>query len=103
MSYCRFLEADVYVFTSTEGIECCFCSLIPRHWIDEPDTLLGGYLEQDNPEDTETYHSNQEMVDHLRKHQEAGHYVPERVFDRLNDPEDVKENEKHWKQYGRTV
>ena len=97
MSYCRFSEADVYVYTSSEGIECCFCSLVPRHWVDVPDRpIFGGYYAQDNPGDTETYATNDAMIAHLERHRAAGHYVPDDVFARLRDPEDAAENEAIW-------
>lgn len=63
MSYCRFLEGDVYVFMSVGGhLQCCACIL-----------------------DIEDWHSfeaksTQEMVDHLKEHRGAGHHVPERVY-----------------------
>ena len=99
MSYCRFSEGDVYVFTSSIGLECCGCSLIPRHWVERPGSFLGGYLAQDNPDDTEVYDSNEAMIAHLERHQAAGHDVPEDAFRRLRDPEDAAENQRIWAKY----
>ena len=66
MSYCRFLEADVYVFMHVSGyLDCCACIMSEEDW--------GSF----------SAHSTQEMVDHLRIHQSRGDYVPERVFDDL--------------------
>lgn len=66
MSYCRFIEADVYVFEDTGGFFCCCgCSLSEINW--------GSF---------NCTHRSQ-MIDHLKKHQELGDYVPEHVFDRL--------------------
>ena len=99
MSYARFGSdgSDVYVFVSNIGIECCGCSLIPRHWVEVPErAIFGGYLEQDNPDDTEIYASNEAMVAHMERHRAAGHTVPEYVFDRLRDPADAAENKRYW-------
>lgn len=63
MSYCRFLEADVYVFMHVGGhLECCACFLGER----EP---WGSFQAK----------STQEMVDHLEKHTAAGHFIPGHV------------------------
>ena len=63
MSYARFSWCDVYVFVSVEGhLDCCGCSLPP------------GWFEAD---------TTAEMLDHLQKHREAGHDVPDEVFDAL--------------------
>lgn len=59
MSYCRFGEADVYVFLSIQGhLECCGCSLGDGWEFFTTDTLL----------------------EHLKQHREAGHIVPDFVF-----------------------
>ncbi|MGC4151530.1 MAG: hypothetical protein QM628_00430 [Propionicimonas sp.] len=56
MAYARFSDADVYVFMSTSGhLECCGCRL----------------------GDPRRFDSTQAMVDHLAKHREAGHDVPD--------------------------
>jgi hypothetical protein len=96
VSYARWFEGDVYVFTSKQGIECCFCSFVPRHWVEDPERPLNGYVEQDDPDDTETYHSNAEMIAHLERHRAAGDVVPEDAFERLRDPADAAENEAIW-------
>ena len=61
MSYARFSEtSDVYVFAHVGGfVQCCGCALG-----DEWD-----------------FHSAAEVVAHLREHEEAGHVVPEHLFD----------------------
>lgn len=103
MSYCRFLEADVYVFFSVgDYLDCCGCSLAPA-CRDHPDEHDQSTVEID--EDAEGLfkllgavkcatckgpvghfpgaYSTQDMVDHLRAHQARGDYVPEHVFDDL--------------------
>ena len=65
MSYCRFVEADVYVFFNGKQLECCACSIVPE----EVFSFRG--------------HSTGEMVKHLWQHQNKGDHVPEYVFDGL--------------------
>lgn len=62
MSYCRFGEADVYVFFSAQGhLECCGCSL-SSDW---------------------SYHSTADMLAHLQAHRDAGDQVPRWVDEAL--------------------
>jgi hypothetical protein len=97
VSYARFGgDSDVYVYTATGGIECCFCSLIPRHWVDDPKSVIGGFLKPEDPNAIDTFPSNVAMIEHLERHRAAGHMVPEDVFERLRDPKDVAENEAIW-------
>lgn len=64
MSYCRFGEADVYVYPSVMGgIECCACRL--------------------NQGESQNLPLRSQMIEHLHEHQIAGHHVPARVFQRL--------------------
>lgn len=74
MSYCRFIEADVYVFFSASGLlECCGCGLAV-----EPDGEWWGSSFVAG--DTET------MIQHLERHREKGDFVPQEVFvEILND------------------
>ena len=66
MSYCRFLEGDVYMFMSVEGrIECMCCS------------LKG---EEDPPS---TFYSRREAIKHLEAHKAKGDEVPTHAFQRL--------------------
>ena len=99
MSYCRFSEADVYVFTTSTGIECCACSLQDREWVDEPGAFFGGYLKPIGELVLYLFDSNQGMIDHLEIHRAKGDYVPERVFKRLRDPEDEARNKQIWESY----
>lgn len=99
MSYARFSEGDVYVFTSSVGLECCGCFLEDREWVDDPDALFGGYLKNKGEEIQTVFQSNAEMIAHLEEHQKQGHYVPEFAFERLRDPEDEKQNQEIWAKY----
>jgi len=59
MSYCRFIEADVYIYMDVDGyLVCCACPL--------RDTWFKAW---DTPS----------MLDHIAEHRRAGHYVPASV------------------------
>ena len=65
MSYCRFLEGDVYLYESEEGhIRCEWCFLSPDA-------------------SSEVFHSTQAALDHIYKHITAGHKVPARAIKAL--------------------
>jgi hypothetical protein len=67
MSYCRFGEADVYVFMHVNGrLCCCGCS-----------------YHQDDDEPFFYADSTDAMIEHLKRHRADGHDVPERVFEDL--------------------
>ncbi len=75
MSYARFGwdGSDVYVFMHVSGhLECCACILAHGDW----ESFLAG--------------GTQTMVDHLKKHELAGHQIPSDIYGRLW--EDDKEN-----------
>lgn len=97
MSYARFGDgSDVYVFVTFEAIECCFCRLQLRIWVDEPDDFLGGYFKDTGEKVQTEFTSNLGMIQHLEKHVAEGHVVPEEAFERLRDPEDEEWNLKLW-------
>lgn len=69
MSYARASEpgSDVYVFLTTGGLECCGCDLRARVVV-EPDAVRSHGLTTD------------EMIAHLRRHQDVGDGVTEETF-----------------------
>lgn len=74
MSYSRFLSYDVYVFMNVGGfLDCCACIL-----------AHGEFGESFRAGNTQT------MVNHLKKHEDAGHRIPSGIYDRLW--EDDEEN-----------
>lgn len=79
MSYARFGEGDVYVYSSGTGVVCVMCS-------------FGDLLE-----DTFRAESTQEMVDHLKAHERAGDRVPARTIpdlwreDTINYPQGLSD------------
>lgn len=110
MSYCRFGwdGSDVYVFTSSSAIECCGCALHKYEDHSDPNAeglaALAGMMTQipdDIPDRFGGPNANQDMIEHLRLHQAAGHHVPDDVFERLTDVEDALENQRIFEKYGR--
>lgn len=65
MSYCRFAwdNSDVYVYEGSYGFECCGCKMLPSFTCD----------------------TELEMIEHLIKHLEIGHTVPQYAFTGLLD------------------
>lgn len=110
MSYCRFIEGDVYLFFHVGGYyDCCACLLA-----DKVHTIFTKGSEDSNPDvanfvrdcfdgrgfcencggegcDSCMMHGStametaEEALEHLKKHLEAGHDVPGRAIDRLEE------------------
>ena len=79
MAYARIAkDSDVYVYEDMAGfISCCGCRLMP-------------FLS------SEWTHTAAEMVEHLRKHEKAGHKVPAELLDEdLYGPDEARA--KTWK------
>lgn len=73
MSYCRFSDADVYVYLDVGGyLNCCACSL--------------GKLE-DGDLFPESFYATatDDMLAHLQLHRDAGHDVPDYAIERLRE------------------
>jgi murein endopeptidase len=69
MSYARWSEGDVYVFSHVDGgIMCMSCSLMP---------------EEDGCHSSFTCRFPEEMLKHLQEHKDAGHSVPDSAMKRL--------------------
>lgn len=93
MSYARFSEGDVYVFVSSEGIECCGCWLQQREWVDdESRPWTKGYYREIGDKVQQVYPDNAGMIAHLETHIAAGHDVPDYCMERLRDPQDAADN-----------
>jgi hypothetical protein len=74
MSYCRFGEADIYVFLDIGGyLNCCGCML-------------------DSESSSAQAYTTDDMIAHLREHQAEGHDVPEDVIEALEA--DREENDR---------
>ena len=74
MSYCRFGEADAYIYDDTYyGIICCACPLL-----DTGETRYHEVFKVDVPviHNFVAGYDRQKMLDHIEEHRDAGHYIP---------------------------
>ena len=72
MSYCRFIEADAYIYDDiNQGIICCMCSLKNSNFVAGYDYDL--------------------MLNHIEDHRIVGDYIPEYVDERLKEEKDSKD------------
>lgn len=65
MSYCRFSNADAYIYEAEEGFTCCGCRIAES----------GMFVCE----------TELEMIEHIAAHRKAGHFVPEYVDDMLRE------------------
>lgn len=75
MSYCRFVEADAYIFLSTDGLNCCGCSLAKRIKLETPYIDFLG-IPHEYEYEYKVYTTAQDMLDHIEEHREHGDYIP---------------------------
>lgn len=75
MSYCRFSDADAYIFLSTDGLNCCGCSLAPRTKLETPYIDILG-ISHDYEYEYKIYDTAQDMLDHIQEHRANGDYIP---------------------------
>ena len=93
MSYSRFSEGDVYVFLSNSGyLECCGCILQKSEWVEDPNSILKGYLKPVPPLVVHEFEDTQSLLDHLDIHIDQGHDVPVDCIKALK--EDAEENDR---------
>lgn len=108
MAYCRFSDGDVYLFYTGKNFECCGCRLAPLVRTTATSGYIGFFEEcpDCNGEGCKTCWCSKckgegcegcmvhgstmletaaEALEHLEKHREAGHYIPEYTFKRLKD------------------
>lgn len=89
MSYCRFSDGDVYMFSCEDGIECQSCQLMPKcKTIFTKDCRRCDGKGCDHCmffHESKIFKSSREALDHLLEHREAGHNVPQHAIDRLTD------------------
>ena len=80
MSYCRFIEADAYIYDDARyGLYCCACSLMPLK------TEYSTFFEEDFTmhESYVVGYDYNLMLEHVAAHRENGDYIPEDVDERL--------------------
>ena len=91
MSYCRFIEADAYIYDDIyRGLICCACSLMPTEeadfsifGVDEPLYINQNFVAS---------YDYDKMLAHVAEHRAMGDYVPEDVDERLIFERDCNHN-----------
>ena len=95
MSYCRFIEGDIYLYYDVYGgLTCMACSLMPVR------EVTGGLF--DIPEDDPLFiHDNfitkddyDLMIEHVGEHRAAGESIPDDVEDLLRDDKERYTNDR---------
>ena len=74
MSYCRFGEADAYIYDDIyHGIVCCAC-----HLMYDGETQYDKHLDVDWPvlKNFVAGYDRQKMLDHIEEHRDAGDFIP---------------------------
>lgn len=83
MSYCRFLEADAYIYDDVSlGIICCSCLLL-----DEGEMEYSPLFKMDLPKMNHFVagYDYDKILDHIKDHRDNGHYIPLYVDERLKE------------------
>jgi hypothetical protein len=83
MALARFGFSDVYVFYDVKGgITCMLCQFMPTSEVQGSpfERLNGAIYHTDYITD-----SRAEMIEHLRRHREAGDRVPDYAFEKLEE------------------
>ena len=83
MSYCRFLEADAYIYDDVyHGIICCACLLL-----DEGEMEYSEFFKMELPKMNHFVagYDRQKMLDHIAEHRHVHHYIPLDVDERLKE------------------
>lgn len=87
MSYCRFLEADVYIYDDIRhGLVCCMCLMSPIR--EEYNDALN--MNVSIVDDFVAGHDYDKMLNHIAKHRAMDHYIPQHVDERLIMERDCK-------------
>lgn len=80
MSYCRFSDADAYIYDDIRyGIICCVCSLMPV-------TIVKNRFSNEEFFMNENFVAEYDydlMLSHIQEHRAAGDYIPEDVDESL--------------------
>ena len=87
MSYCRFIEADAYIYDDVRyGLYCMSCSLMPLK------TEYSTFFERDFTfhEPFSAGYDYDLMLEHVAAHRANGDHIPEDVDERLRFERDCK-------------
>jgi len=80
MSYCRFGEADAYIYDDIQyGLYCCACSLMPST------TAYNTFFKKEltTHEGFKANYDYDKMLAHIAEHRNKGDHVPQDVDDSL--------------------
>lgn len=66
MSYSRFIESDLYIYMSSGFLYCAVCRLKE----DNLDQMSAGF----------SAYTTQDMIEHIKQHEKAGHKVLEGIY-----------------------
>lgn len=82
MAYCRFADADAYIYDDVRyGIICCACWIMPEEEIETD--IFGEYQRYFIGENFIAGTDYDKMLAHIAEHRELGHHIPEYVDRRL--------------------
>jgi hypothetical protein len=87
MSYCRFIEADAYIYDDVYfGLYCMGCSIMPLK------TEYSTFFKEDMTfyESFSAGYDYDKMLEHVAEHRAKGDYIPEEVDERLIFERDCK-------------
>lgn len=85
MSYCRWIESDMYIFDHVGlGIVCFSCPSMPSH---EVESSFFGEIFTEHEHFVAGYDYDK-MLEHIDMHRKEGYYIPERVDERLREERD---------------
>lgn len=76
MSYCRFLEADAYIYASYQGLECSGCIMAPTEKYPTPYIDMFGIEWEEYSLPVGPFETAREMLEHIQEHRNAGHNIP---------------------------
>ena len=80
MSYCRFSEADAYIYDDVRyGIICCACFIMPA----KEEQTFGEYERYFIGENFVAGKDYDRMLAHIAEHRAIGHHIPQHVDRRL--------------------
>lgn len=85
MSYCRFGEADAYIYLGYQGFECCGCIMAPREKYPTPYTDMFGITWEEHSLPVGPFDTPREMLAHIEEHRGKGHHIPEYVDQRIKE------------------
>lgn len=85
MSYCRFIEADAYIFLSSEGLECCGCIMAKKEKYPEPRIDMFGNTWEEYSLPVGPFKTAREMLEHIAEHRAHGHNIPDYVDQRIKE------------------